>query len=185
MSLADGHVWLPYLAVAVAAAVEGEIAYVAACVLVARGDLQALGVVLAGATGAAIGDQAYFYVLRGPAAMLLARLPGLQRRAEPMLGRVRRHPKSAALLIRFAPGLRIALAVACATVRMPAMTFSLINGASAVLWAIVVLAIVAWMGPAGLARMNLPGWVGGVIAGLVVLLVVYLFSRHERRALSN
>ena len=65
-----GHAdWLtgnwPYIGILVAAIVEGEIAYIAAAALVAQGQLDALGVVVSGAIGAAVGDQIVFYVVRG------------------------------------------------------------------------------------------------------------------------
>ena len=56
---------LIYLAIAFAAVVEGEITFAAAATLVGRGVLDPIAVVAAGAAGAAIGDQAYFYLLRG------------------------------------------------------------------------------------------------------------------------
>ena len=51
---------LPYAAVLVAAIIEGEIAYIGAAALVAQGQLNPFGVLVAGALGAATGDQAYF-----------------------------------------------------------------------------------------------------------------------------
>ena len=54
-----------YVAILLAAVVEGEVAYVAAATLVGQGHLNPLGVLLAGTAGAALGDQLYFYLLRG------------------------------------------------------------------------------------------------------------------------
>ena len=56
------------------------------------------------------------------------------------------------LLIRFAPGLRIALAAACAWVDVSPRKFSLLNLLSAFAWAVVMLVFVAWLGPTSLAR---------------------------------
>src|SRR5262249_54939163 len=61
-----------YLTVFVLAIVEGEVGYVAAATLVAHGRLNAVDVMVAGASGAAIGDQMYFYALRGRLARWLA-----------------------------------------------------------------------------------------------------------------
>jgi membrane protein DedA with SNARE-associated domain len=160
---------LPYAGVLVAAIVEGEIAYITASALVAQGQLHAAGVLVAGALGAAIGDQAYFYVFRGRLPRWMARYPALQRKAEPLLARVRRHQSLMVLLIRFAPGLRIALAAACAWVEVAAWKFSLLNLLSAFAWAVVMLALVAWFGAGALASVGLGGWKGALAVGLVLI----------------
>ena len=56
------------------------------------------------------------------------------------------------LLIRFAPGLRIALAAACAWIDVPALKFSVLNLVSAFVWAVALLVIVGWVGPTYLAQ---------------------------------
>ena len=63
----------------------------AASALVAQGQLNPIGVIAAGATGAAIGDQFYFYLLRRRLPRWMGRFPRLARRAEPLVGRVRKH----------------------------------------------------------------------------------------------
>src|SRR5262245_32001741 len=114
----------PYFGIFVAAIVEGEITYIAASVLVAHGQLNPVGVLVSGALGAAMGDQAYFYLFRKRLARWVARSPSLERKAAPLIDRVRRHASLMVLLIRFAPGLRIAIAAACAWADVPAMKFS-------------------------------------------------------------
>src|SRR4051794_37343507 len=105
LQMADGP--LVYLAVLVAASIEGEVAYIAAASLVAHGHLNPFGVIAAGACGAALGDQFYFYAFRGRVSRWIARLPRLERRAQPLIAHVRRHGAAMVLLIRFAPGLRV------------------------------------------------------------------------------
>ena len=107
-------VLLPYYGVFTAAIVEGEITYIAAAALVAEGRLDPFAVLIAGALGAAIGDQAFFYAFHGRLSRWAARYPSLERTAAPLLHHVRRHDSVMVLLIRFAPGLRVALALACA-----------------------------------------------------------------------
>ena len=51
------------------------------------------------------------------------------------------------LLIRFAPGLRIALAAACAWVDVSPLKFSVLNLLSALIWASALLVLVGWLGP--------------------------------------
>jgi membrane protein DedA with SNARE-associated domain len=174
---------LPYWGILLAAIVEGEIAYIGAATLVAEGRLDPIGVLVAGACGAAIGDQAYFYLFRGRLPRWLARYPRLQLKAAPLVNRVRRHRSLMVLLIRFAPGLRIALAAACAWVEVPARTFSALNLLSAFAWAAVLLVVVAWLGPTYLARFGLGGWRGALAAGVVVLVVFKVLGSYERRAM--
>ena len=176
---------LPYLGILMAAIVEGEVTYVAASALVAHGQLNPLGVIVAGATGASIGDQFYFYLLRGRLARWLGRFPKVARRAEPLVGRVRRHRAAMVLLIRFAPGLRIALAAACAYVEVNPLMFSVLNFAAALVWAVVLLVIVAWAGPAYLSSVGLSGWKGAVLTGGLIVVAFRLVGLFERRAMSS
>src|SRR4029453_10831204 len=74
---------LPYYGILLAAIVEGEVAYIAAATLVAHGQLNPVGVLLAGTAGASIGDQTYFYLFRGRLPRWVARYPSLQQKTAP------------------------------------------------------------------------------------------------------
>jgi membrane protein DedA with SNARE-associated domain len=176
---------LPYAAILVAAIVEGEIAYIAAAALVAKGQLHFLGVLAAGTIGATIGDQAYFYVFRGRLPRWVARYPALERKAAPLFGRVRRHEAFMVLLIRFAPGFRIALAAACAWVDVRPLKFSILNLLSAFVWATVLLLLVGWYGPTYLAQYGLGGWKGALLVGLGVLGFFRVLAWYERPAMER
>ena len=173
-----------YLAVFIAAIVEGEVGYVAAATLVAQGRLDAMGVMLAGASGAAVGDQMYFYVLRGRLARWLAWFPRLERKAGPLADRVRKNHVAMVLLLRFAPGLRVAIAAACAYADVPPVTFSVLNGITAAVWAVVVMGLVAWVGPTYLASLGLAGWKGALLMGVVVVVLFRIAGRVERKAIA-
>lgn len=179
------HGPLVYLGLLLAAAVEGEIAYVAAAALVAHGVLNPVGVIVAGTFGTALGDQFYFYLLRGRLARWVARFPKIARRAEPLVGHVRRRPAAMVLLIRFAPGLRIALAAACAYVGVSPLRFSALNLLAAFLWAITLLLLIAWLGPTYLSSVGITGWKAALVTGLVVVIVLHLAGRAERRVMSH
>jgi len=183
--LTGSAVVLPYAAILTAAIVEGEVAYIAAVTLVARGQLNAFGVIAAGTLGAAIGDQAYFYVFRGRLPRWMARYPALERKAAPLLDRVRRHETFMVLLIRFAPGFRIALAAACAWVNVSPLKFSLLDLLSASVWAVVLLLVVGLYGPAWLAQFGLGGWKGALLVGLLVLGAFRVLAWFERRAMDH
>jgi len=176
---------LPYGGVLVAAIVEGEIAYIAAATLVAQGQLNALGVLVSGAVGAAIGDQAFFYAFRGRLPRWMARYPSLQTRTAPLVNRVRRHASFMVLLIRFAPGLRIAIAAACAWADVPPRLVSILNLISAFAWAATLLVAIAWFGPAVLGSIGLGGWKGAVIVGIVLFASLKALGAFERRALER
>jgi membrane protein DedA with SNARE-associated domain len=151
--------------------------------LVAQGQLHPVGVLVSGAIGAAIGDQVYFYALRGRLPRWLARYPSLQQRAAPLVDRVRRHDSVMVLLIRFAPGLRIAIAAACAWVEVSPLKFSILNLLSSFVWAAALLVLVGWFGPTYLASFGLDGWKGALAIGLAVLAALKAFGAYERRVM--
>ena len=167
-----------FAAIYAAAAVEGEIVFVAAAVLVASGAISPAIVLVAGALGAATGDQFFFYALRGHAPHWAARLPGLAGRREAIVARVRRHQIGMILAVRFVPGLRIAIAAACALAGVPALRFSLLNTLSAFVWAALVLALVARAGPAAVQHLGVGGIWGAVICGGLFLLFGWWISRR-------
>jgi membrane protein DedA with SNARE-associated domain len=175
------HGPLVYLGIVAAAMVEGEVTYVAASALVAEGHLNALAVVLAGAAGAAMGDQFYFYLLRRRLTRWVGRFPAIGRRTQRLTGVVKRHQTAMVLLIRFVPGLRIALAAACAYLDVNPLRFSLLNAAAALVWALALLGTVAYAGPAYLSRVGLSGWKGAVASGVVIITVLHILGRIERR----
>ena len=170
-----------YLGIVAAAMVEGEVTYVAASALVAQGRLDALAVILAGAAGAAMGDQFYFYLLRHRLTRWAGRFPAFRRRAQRLTGIVKKHQTATVLLIRFLPGLRIALAAACAYLDVNPLRFSILNTAAALVWAIVLLAVVAYAGPTYLSRVGLSGWKGAVASGVLVITALHILGRIERR----
>jgi undecaprenyl-diphosphatase len=185
VSLMKVSTLLPYSGITLAAIIEGEVAYIGAATLVAEGRLHPLPVLVAGAIGAAIGDQAYFYVFRGRVPRWLARYPRLQQKTAPLVSRVRRHASLMVLLIRFAPGLRIALAAACAAVDVSPRKFSSLNLLAAFAWAAVLLVLVAWLGPTYLARYGLGGWRGALAVGVVIVGVFKVLGAYERRAMER
>ena len=176
---------LPYTGIMLAAIVEGEVAYIGAATLVAEGRLDPFAVLIAGTIGASIGDQIYFYLFRGRLPRWLARFPTLQQKAAPLIDRVRRHASLMVLLIRFAPGFRIALAAACAAVDVPASKFSLLDALSGFVWASVLLVLVAWLGPTYLAQFGLDGWKGALAVGVVILALSRWLSSYERRVIEH
>jgi membrane protein DedA with SNARE-associated domain len=169
-----------YAGIAIAAALEGEVGFVAAAALVSRGYLDPLKVTAAGAIGAALGDQFYFYVFRGRVTLWLDRVPAIAKRGRALASKVRRNETLTILMIRFAPGLRIALAAACAYSGVSAVKFSLLNGITAVVWAAGLLAFVAWVGPVYLRQFGISSWWSVLIPALLVVIVFRVLSRVEQ-----
>ena len=88
---------------------------------------------------------------------------------------VRRHDTLMVLAIRFAPGLRIALAAACAYAGVPALKLSLLNALSSLVWATTLLTLVAYLGPAVSTRLGISGWWGALAsAGLILALLLVM-----------
>jgi membrane protein DedA with SNARE-associated domain len=169
------------VAVLLAAMLEGEIVFVTAATLVSRGRLNPVGVAVAGALGAAIGDQFFFYVLRGRLTHWIDRFPAVARQGLRLTRRVRQHETFTVLAIRFSPGLRIALSAACAYAGVPALKFSLLNLLGCIAWATGLLTLVAWFGPAILTRLGISGWWAAIIPALILIVVFRWVAIEEKK----
>jgi membrane protein DedA with SNARE-associated domain len=168
---------LAYAAVYLAAIIEGEIVFIAAAVLVAAGKLNPLAVVIVGALGAATGDQIWFYALRGRVAGWLTRVRPVAARQASIVTRVQRHQSLMILAIRFAPGLRIAIAAACAYAKVSPLRFSVLNLIAAFAWAAVILTIVSSIGPGALQHAGVTGIWGAVVPGVLIILFGWWLGR--------
>jgi membrane protein DedA with SNARE-associated domain len=160
---------LPYAAIYLAAMIEGELVFAAAAVMVSAGTLEAWPVIVAGALGAATGDQLYFYALRGRLDSWLCRVRPIAARRAAIVERVTRHETAMIVALRFAPGLRIAIAAACAYAKVSPLRFSTLNVLAAFAWAAGLLAFVTRGGPAALSRFGLGRTPGAIIAGLAIV----------------
>ncbi len=176
---------LAYLVVFVAAIVEGEVIFITAAVAVAQGRLSGAGVFLAAALGGTAGDQIAYYLIRGflhgHMRRWLGRFPGLARRHDAIVGRVRRHQTMMVLACRFMPGLRVAIPAACAYARVPGWLFSLGDLVSALAWAAVIMTVVAWGGPPVLERIGLRGWWSVLVPAAMVLLFFWWLGRETKK----
>jgi membrane protein DedA with SNARE-associated domain len=176
---------LAYLIVFAAAAIEGEIIFVAASALVGQDRLDAASVVIAGAFGAAAGDQLHFYLLRGRLHRWLARFPRITAGGRVLAERIRRYQIPVVFACRFAPGLRITIAAACAYAGVPAAVFSVINLLSAFVWASLILGLVAWVGPAWLSDIGISGWWTVVVPAAFILVAFRLASRAAKTEMAH
>ena len=71
---------------------------------------------------------------------------------------------------------------------MPAcrpLRFTLLNLVSAVCWAVILLILVAWLGPTYLPALGISGWWSALIPAGVILLVFRMVGRVEQNALED
>ena len=177
---------LIYLGIFIAAAVEGEMVFVAASVSVALGHLDFWGVLIAGALGGSSGDQFFFYAFRGPFKDLMERFPRLARKRDAIGQVVEAYAIPLTAACRFLPGLRIAIPAACAATSIPAWLFTSISLFSAFGWAAAIIGLIAGAGPNALNRLGMArNWALGASA-IIVLAVFIVLGRitlgAERRA---
>src|SRR5215470_13963086 len=114
----------PYVGILTAAAIEGEVVYAGAVVMATLGRLDPLAVLLSGSVGGWAGDQFWFYAARCRLSSWLNRFLNIARRRHAIQERMQRHATKFILGLRFLPGLRIAIPLACAYARVPAVRFS-------------------------------------------------------------
>ena len=177
---ADWPGGLAYVAVFLAALIEGEIFFIAAAALAGHGSLNPFGVVAAGTLGAATGDQIPFYLLRWHVRSWLDRLPAVRRVSGTLIGAVRRRRALLPFLIRFAPGLRIAISSACAYADVPPLIFSTCSALGALVWATCIVVVVGWLGPEFLTRLGISGWWAMLVPAAVVLLLLKTIAWENR-----
>jgi membrane protein DedA with SNARE-associated domain len=168
---------LAYLGVFIATAIEGEVVFVAATLLVRTGHLQAAGVYAAAALGGSVGDQIYFYALRGRVRSLIDRFPKCAGRRDRVVERVRRHASAMILACRFLPGLRIAIPAACACADVSPARFTLLSLLSSLGWAAAVMGFVAWLGPTSLEELGLKAWWAPLVPAALVIAFTYWLGR--------
>jgi membrane protein DedA with SNARE-associated domain len=184
MIIADAR-WLTYPLIAVAAFLEGEVVFIGAAALVSQGVLSAIPVLLWGALGATAGDQLVFYMLRGRARRFLDRWPKIERFGHKFEPRVRQREVFAIFVIRFAPGLRIAIAAACAYANVPPLKFTTLSVVSSLAWAATLLALVGYVGPTALDRLGVHSWMAAIITGAVILAAFAWRGRRNRTTLES
>src|SRR3954463_7559241 len=131
------------------------------------GKLNWAGVWCAGAIGGSLGDQVWFYLLRGRIHWL-DRYPKVAESRD--AGSERVHSREALMILsgRFLPGLRTAIPVACAYANVRPLKFSLLNLVSAFAWAGSIMLFVK-LGSRTLIAFGLNAWWGPLIPAVLVI----------------
>jgi membrane protein DedA with SNARE-associated domain len=169
---------LEYLAIVLAAILEGEIYYSTVCARAIAGELPWFPVMLAGAIGGSAGDQIWFYLLRGRIHWL-DRYPRLGKYRDTVSARVHAHETAMVLAGRFLPGLRTAIPIACAYAGVRPLKFSLLNLTSALGWAAAIMLLVR-AGSKTLIAFGLDAWWGPFIPAAIVILFFRWLGRPTR-----
>jgi membrane protein DedA with SNARE-associated domain len=171
---------MAYLSTYIAAIIEGEIVYIGMCVAAAAGKFAWQGVLIAGALGGATGDQIWFYLLRGRLDWL-DRYPWMARHRDAVVHRVQDNEKLILLISRFLPGLRVAIPVASAYAGVKPLHFSLLNLASAFMWASAIMLVVTKIGPSAMDRIGLHGPWALVVPAVIVVVFFKWLGRPRRK----
>jgi membrane protein DedA with SNARE-associated domain len=171
---------LAYLGVFVATVIEGEVVFVGATVLVQMGKLDPMGVYCAAALGGSVGDQLYFYSLRGRLRRWLDLFPGWSRRRDLIIARVKNNASAMILLCRFLPGLRVAIPAACAYAGVAPLRFSALSLLSSLAWAATIMGFIAWLGPTSFEQLGVKAWWTPLVPAGLVLAFVYWLGRATR-----
>jgi membrane protein DedA with SNARE-associated domain len=168
---------LAYLGIIVAAALEGEVFYVTAVVAASLGRLDPVAVLLSGSVGGWAGDQFWYYAARGPLSSWLNKFEKIARRRRAMQQRMRHHATKLILAVRFLPGLRIAIPVACAYSGVAALRFSSLSFISALAWAAAIMLIVLQLGPTSLSALGIKAWWAPAIPAVIIILFFRWLSK--------
>jgi membrane-associated protein len=167
-----------YLAIVFFAVIEGEIYYSKVCADAMVGKLNWAGVWCAGAIGGSLGDQIWFYLLRGRIHWL-DRFPKLAKYRDAVSGRVHSHEELMILAGRFLPGLRTAIPAACAYASVRPLKFSALNLVSGFAWAGAIMLFVK-LGSNALGAFGLSVWWGPLIPAALVVVFFRWLSRPRR-----
>jgi membrane protein DedA with SNARE-associated domain len=168
---------LPYLGILTAAAIEGEVVYVGAVVMVTLGRLDPFGVLLSGSVGGWAGDQFWFYAARGRLSSWLNKFENMGRRRQAIQDRMQRHATKLILAVRFLPGLRIAIPLACAYSGVSPVHFSGLSFISALGWASAIMFFIEWLGPTSLSALGVKAWWAPAIPAVIVVVFFRWLSR--------
>src|SRR5437867_6143738 len=168
---------LPYLGILIAAAVEGDVVYSSAVVLVYLGRLSPAGVLISGSIGGWAGDQFFYYIARGHARQWLDRFARLERRRRLIQSRMRKHATKFILALRFLPGLRIAIPIACAYAGISPFRFSGLSLISAVAWASAIMFAITTVGPTSLGALGVRAWWAPIVPALLIVGFLRWLSR--------
>jgi membrane protein DedA with SNARE-associated domain len=157
------------------------------------GQLNALAVMAAAASGAILGDNVGYWVGRRAGWPLLLRVGRLLGRSPEQMDSLRsqflRHAGKSVLMGRFVAVLRVLAGPMAGAVGMPYGRFLLCNCAGGILWAVTMVGL-AWLGGRWIpfdqmVKGVLQFGLGALLLLVVILLVPWLLGRLEARQLDD
>lgn len=159
---------LGYLALFIGAVLEGEAILFVAGVAAQHGYLSFAAVVMVAVSGAFLADQCLFFAGRRYGERILARFPGLARRAPRVQALVRRWDVAAIILMRFLWGLRTAAPLIIGACGIATWRIVLFDFIGVVLWGFAVA------GAGYFAGQALQEWAGRMDASTVYFVMAVL-----------
>src|SRR5437868_4476076 len=79
----------------------------------------------------------------------------------------------------------VTLVAACAYANVSPFKFSTLDTIACFVWALLLLTLVAFVGPTYLARFGLSGWKGALLVGIIIVLVLKFGGLFERRKIEG
>src|SRR5437899_6383292 len=134
------------------------------------GRLNPFGSLISGSIGGWAGDQFFFYAARGKFREWLNRFSKIARRRRAIQERMHRHATKLILAVRFLPGLRIAIPLACAYSGISSAHFSGLSFISALGWASAIMFVIRWLGPTSLSALGIQACWAPIIPAVIVVL---------------
>src|SRR5437868_2071566 len=129
------RVW-KYTVIGASSIVGEEANPIFAGIAVRHGRLGLIGVIVAIGIGTWVASIVLYYIGYARIGWVRSRWPQKERLLDAALDIVRRHPWRAALMVRFAYGLRLPLPIACGAARMPVGLYLAASGISCWVWSI-------------------------------------------------
>ncbi len=156
---------------------EGETIVLIAGYLAHQGYLDLAMVIGMAATGAIIGDHAYFLLGKWKGEQFLQRHPGWRRRGTNVLARLERHQIKVMLGFRYLYGLRTITPFMMGMTGVSLLRFSIFNISGSVVWA-VVISVLGYAFGKGVATVferahRYEAWILGIMVGAACLLWLY------------
>ena len=119
-------------------------------------------------------------ISRGRLRSWLDRYEKIARRRQLIQKRLHGHATKLILSVRFLPGLRIAIPLACAYSGIPAGTFSGLSLLSAFGWAGAIMLVINFLGPTSLSTVGIQAWWTPIIPAVLVLLFFRWLARADQ-----
>ncbi len=160
----------------------GETALIAAAVLASQGHFSIASVIAVAAVGAIVGDNIGYWLGRELGRGFLQRYAPVRRFSDRVLPRAERfferHGGKTIFFARWVSGLRVAGAWVAGFAHMPWWRFFLWNASGGIAWAVTVGVVAYYAGRAAADAIGRYGLIGGGIAVVAALIIVFAMRRR-------